>query len=285
MDNRQEIKDFLTTRRARISPDSAGITWRGARRVPGLRREEVAQLAGVSADYYTQIERGQVTGVSDEILRAIGRGLRLDDDETRHLFSLVRSVQRRSTAKGRSPATPPTVPPTVRAMLAAMSGLPALIQTTCLDVVDANALGRALYTDLFASDSSTRSNLAEFIFLDPRAAHFFVDWEESADDAVGMLRLAAARAPHSRRTAAVIDRLSAHSEAFRARWSRHDVVGRIHGSMAFDHPAVGRFDLDYETLRIASAPGIYLVGYSTPADVADTDPLQLLSTWCTTNAD
>ncbi|GAB93695.1 helix-turn-helix domain-containing protein [Gordonia rhizosphera] len=284
MDLTHEIRDFLMTRRARIRPEDVGLVAHGKRRVPGLRREELAQLANVSVDYYTQIERGQVAGASDEILGAIAEALQLDADETRHFFILVRAARSRSARPTWARDAPQVVPDTVRAMLRSLETLPALVQTQRLDVIDANQLGRALYADAADPDGGTL-NLARFIFLDDRAPRLLVHWESSADDAVGILRVAAARAPDSPRITDLIDELSTRSDDFRTRWARHDVVGTTHGTMTFNHSALGRFALNYEALSIPRARGVYVVVYSAGPETRDADALKLLSAWAATNSE
>lgn len=194
MEIAKEIKDFLTTRRARITPDQVGLPTGGRRRVAGLRREEVAMLAGVSAEYYVQIERGGVSGVSDEVLHAIATALRLDDEETKHLFTLARAASTRPRRRN-APRARVEVPEPVQALVDAMITAPAVVQNGHLDIVAVNALGRALYADVFDRSDGV-PNLARFIFLDRRSGETFPDWNHAADDAVAILRSEAARSPY-----------------------------------------------------------------------------------------
>jgi transcriptional regulator with XRE-family HTH domain len=187
VDNRSEVRNFLATRRARITPDQAGLpVFGGHRRVPGLRREEVALLAGVSVDYYTRLERGNLNGASDSVLESVARALQLDEAERAHLFDLARaSGTAPARARRRSPRA--RVRPSVQAILDAMTGAPAAVRNGRLDILATNALGRALYSELYR-DPVRPANHARFAFLDPRARDFWVDWERAANDTVGILR-------------------------------------------------------------------------------------------------
>jgi transcriptional regulator with XRE-family HTH domain len=224
VDNRNEVRDFLSSRRARITPEQAGLpTYGNKRRVPGLRREEVALLAGVSVDYYVRLERGNLNGVSESVLEALARALQLDEAERAHLFDLARTAN--------TPVRPPRrtgqqrVRPSVQWILDAMTGAPAYVRTGCVDVLGANRLGYALYSPVL-DGRQLPVNLARFLFLDPRATEFYVDWEKAANDAVAILRSETGRDPYDRNLSNLIGELSTRSEPFRIRWAAHNV--RLH---------------------------------------------------------
>src|SRR5439155_6202227 len=224
VDTRAEIREFLTSRRARITPERAGLQWFGEnRRVPGLRREEVALLAGVSVDYYTRLERGNLSGVSESVLEALARALQLDEAERAHLFDLARAA---GTAPRtvRRPATQ-RVRPSVQHLLDAITGAPALAQNGRLDILAANPLGRALYSEMYL-DAVRPVNHARFIFLNPRAHEFYRDWERAANDTVAILRSEAGHDPYDRGLSDLVGELSTQNEEFRSRWAAHNV--RIH---------------------------------------------------------
>ncbi|MFP5021925.1 helix-turn-helix domain-containing protein [Pseudonocardia phyllosphaerae] len=277
IDPARAIKDFLTTRRAKITPQRVGLPSAGRRRVPGLRREEVALLAGVSAEYYVQIERGQVGGVSEEVLGAVARALELDDVETAHLHDLVgaasgRPVRRRRTGASR------TVPDGVRALLDALVGAPAIVQNGRLDLLATNALAAALYAPAL---EDPEPNLARFVFLDDRAEEIFPAWERAADDVVALLQVEAARNPDTAATTSLVGTLATRSEEFRVRWARHDVRAHRHGVKRFRHPLVGELSLRFEGLEPAGAPGLTMIGYTPePASVSE-EALRLLASWVT----
>ncbi|MEU6130533.1 helix-turn-helix transcriptional regulator [Saccharopolyspora sp. NPDC047091] len=281
----ENVRDFLATRRAKITPDVAGLpSLPGIRRVPGLRREEVAMLSGVSVDYYTRIEKGDLTGVSDDVLDSIARALRFTSDETGYLYDLARTARRPALARKRTkPAR--TVPQRVRLLMDAMPQTPVLAHNRCLDVVAANALGRALFSVVY--DSPTRSsaatppNMAAFVFLDPAAEDFYTDLDDAASACVRMLRVQAGATPHDKQLTGLIGELSTRSEDFRTRWAGHD-VGRLRdGSKAIDHREVGHLDLGFEQLTIDSAPSIVLSAYIAEPASATAERLQLLAAWTT----
>ena len=196
MDHQSEVRDFLTTRRARLDPDQVGLPhFAGRRRVPGLRREEVAMLTGVSTEYYARLERGHLAGVSDQVLDALARGLRLDESERAHLLDLARAA---APAQRPPRATPRRTPrPGLQRLLDAMDSTPAYVRTGHLDIVAANRLGRALFSDIFTTPDS-RPNLTRYIFLDPRARDFYREWDTVARDIVAAMRSEAGRNPHDR---------------------------------------------------------------------------------------
>lgn len=281
METAKDIRDFLKTRRAKITPDRVGLPSSGRRRVPGLRREEVAFLAGVSAEYYIQIERGHVSGVSEEVLHAIATALQLDEVETAHLFDLARAAGKagRKPSRARSPRR--QVPQSVQALMDTMVGAPAIVQNAHLDIVAANPLGRALYGPVYAHQDAP-PNLAHFIFLDDGADELFPDWEKAADDAVALLRVEATRSPYSKAVTALVGELATRSTEFRTRWAAHDVRAHQSGTKLFHHPEVGDLTLRFEALDIASAAGLRLIGYTAEPGSPSHEALQLLSSWTAT---
>ncbi|MDQ0372687.1 helix-turn-helix transcriptional regulator [Cellulomonas humilata] len=284
MDNRDEVRDFLASRRAKLTPAQAGLTAYGAnRRVPGLRREEVAMLAGVSADYYVRLERGNLAGASDSILEAIAGALQLDEAERQHLLDLARAAGSRPARARRRPT--PSVPVSVQVMLDAMTGAPAAVRNDRLDILATNALGRALYAPLFTGPSAREgrpANHARFAFLDPAAHDFWVDWNKAANDTVGILRTEAGRAPNDSDLHDLVGELSTRSEEFRTRWARHDVHQHRGGAKQINHPVVGRVDLMYDLLPIAQAPGLSMLVYTAAPGTPSADALQVLASWAAT---
>ena len=267
MDARSEIREFLTSRRAKITPEQAGLPWYGdKRRVPGLRREEVALLAGVSVDYYTGLERGNAGGVSETVLEALARALQLDEAERAHLFDLARAASTTSPTR-RRPA-PRRVRPGVQRMLDAMTGAPANVRNGRMDILAANRLGYALYSEMFAGPRRP-VNSARFAFLDRRATAFFVDWERVADDAVAVLRSEAGRNPYDRDLSDLIGELSTQSEHFRVRWAKHDVRYHETGVKRLHHPVLGHLELHHVVLNVADKPEQKLVTFTAnPTDQA-----------------
>ena len=252
MDARSEINEFLTSRRARITPDQAGLVSYGSRRVPGLRREEVAVLAGVSVPYYTRLERGEMAGVSDSVLDALVRALRLDDAERSHLFDLARAAQPTIAPRRRRPAKQP-IRPSVQHILDAITGAAAFVRNGRLDMLAANTLGQALYAPMFQSPLRP-PNSARFIFLDDHAREFYVDWEKAANDVVAVLRAEAGRDPYDRCLSDLVGELSTQSDEFRTRWAQHNVRQHITGIKHFHHPVVGEISLTYDRLDLVADP-------------------------------
>ena len=271
-----DIREFLTSRRARITPVEAGLRAHGTRRrVSGLRREEVAMLAGISVEYYTQLERGNVRGVSEDVLDAIARALHLDDVERTHLFDLVRTVKQRPS-RNRRPAE--HVRPSVQQLLDSITDAAAFVRTTRLDILSANRLGYSLYSDAFANPDRP-VNLARFVFLDPRARDFYVDWDGIADAGVGTLRVEAGRDPYDRDLTELVGELSMRSDEFRVRWAAHDVGEYRAGVQRFRHSLVGELTLDYEALALLADPSQALVVYTAQTGSPSYDALQRLANW------
>ncbi|KUL38512.1 helix-turn-helix transcriptional regulator [Actinoplanes awajinensis] len=279
MDSRTEIRDFLTTRRAKITPERAGLPdYGGHRRVSGLRREEVAMLAGVSVDYYTRLERGNLSGVSDSVLEALARALQLDEAERVHLFDLARAANT-SAAASRGRRRPGSLlRPGVQVLLDAMTMAPAYVRNGRLDVLGANQLGRAVFAPLFATAAPV-PNLARFIFLDPAAQTFYVGWEQLAADTVALLRAEAGRDPYDRGLTDLIGELSTRSEVFRTWWAAHNVRLHRSGVKYMHHPEVGPLTLAYESLDLATDPGLRLNAYTAEPGSRSREALDLLASW------
>jgi transcriptional regulator with XRE-family HTH domain len=281
-----EIGGFLASRRARITPEQVGLPVYDAakRRVPGLRRQEVATLAGLSVDYYTQIERGKVNGVSESVLDAIARALQLDEAERSHLFDLHRSV---TTGPQRSrPRRTKTIRPMVQRMLDAMT-VPAFVRNARQDFVCGNQLAYAFYSPLYPDplhpDPSQPVNFVRFCFLDPRAREFYPDWEFMADAAANLLRTDGGRDPYDRGISDLVGELSTRSEEFRVRWAKHNVRLHYTGTKKFHHPVVGDIEVGYETMPLPADPGLVMTIYSPEPGSPSEDALQLLATWAATN--
>ncbi|MFG2725683.1 helix-turn-helix transcriptional regulator [Streptomyces canus] len=279
MDRRNEIRDFLTSRRAGITPAQAGLPVYGSdsRRVPGLRREEVALLTGVSVDYYTRLERGNARGVSDSVLDNLARALHLTEAERTHLFDLVRAVN--ATARPRR-AGRPHVRPAVQRVLDALA-IPALVWTGRLDTLATNRLGQALFAPVFHNQSPPVNN-ARFVFLDPRAQEFFGDWESVAHNTVAVLRWQAGRNPYDKALTDLVGELSTRSEFFRTRWAAHNVQLHCNGVMEINHPVVGGLTLAYESMSIDADTGLTLMSYSPEPGSPSQDALELLAAWAVT---
>jgi transcriptional regulator with XRE-family HTH domain len=281
VDNRTEIREFLVSRRARITPERAGLpVFGGHRRVPGLRREELALLAGVSVDYYTRLERGNLSSASESVLDALARALKLDDAERAHLFDLARTADI-STGRTRRRPTAKHVRPGVQRILDAMTGAPAFVRNGRLDILAANRLGFALYSPMYAGPARP-ANHGRFVFLDPRARNFYPDWERAANDTVALLRAEAGRDPHDRGLSHLVGELSTRSETFRTRWAAHNVRAHRSGVKHFHHPAVGDLDLTFEAMELSADPGLSLLAYSAEPASASQDGLSLLASWAAT---
>ncbi|KHO22786.1 XRE family transcriptional regulator [Mycolicibacterium setense] len=282
MDIAKDIRQFLMSRRAKITPEQVGLSPGVRRRVPGLRREEAAQLAGVSTEYYTQIERGNVAGVSEEVLHAISRALRLSDDEAVHFFNLVRAVAGTRTPTRTKRAAVPKVPVGVQALLDGMVGSPAIVMDGNLDILAANPLGRALYSPLYERAVGA-PNFARFIFFDSAAAQVFPEWERSADEAVALLQAEAVRVPHSPAITRIVGELATQSIDFRIRWAAHNVTGHRHGVKRFCHPEFGDLTLTYNVFEVTAAPGLSLVGYTAEPNSPSAQALSIMSSWSVTS--
>jgi transcriptional regulator with XRE-family HTH domain len=273
-DHATELREFLRSRRARITPEEAGLPPQpGPRRVPGLRREEVARLAGVSVDYYVRLERGRTRNVSEAVLDAVARALRLDGTERSHLFAIARPTRRQSR-----PMPPQRVRPGLYRVLEMLTDAPALVLGHRTDVLATNPLARALFTDFEALPHRER-NMARFIFLDEAARELYVDWTDVARTTVAVLHLHAGRHPHDPRLAELIGELSLRDEDFRHWWAEHDVHRRTHGTKRFHHPVVGGMTLAYEALTPTGDPDQTLGLYTAEPGSPSAHALGLLAAW------
>ncbi|MEU3858692.1 helix-turn-helix transcriptional regulator [Streptomyces sp. NPDC028722] len=281
MSTESDIRAFLASRRAKITPQQAGLpAFGGNRRVPGLRREEVALLAGVSIDYYIRLERGHLAGASEEVLDSVADALQLDDAERAHLHDLARAAAKRPHRRTRRPRGP--LSDSVLRVLNSMSDCPAFIRNGRLDVLATNPLGRALYSALHAGAAREPVNMARFQFLDPAGREFFPRWEEAVNTTVSLLRTEAGRAPGDSGLTGLIGELVTRSDTFRTAWAKHDV--RLHrtGRKSFRHPAVGEITLDFDAMELPAQPGLTLTAYSAPPHTSDHDKIQLLAAWAAT---
>lgn len=278
---KSQVREFLASRRARISPEQAGLpAFGGNRRVPGLRREEVAMLAGVSVDYYVRLERGNLGGVSDSVLDALARALQLTDVEHAHLQDLARTASASGIVRRRRPVTQ-QVRPNVQRLLDAMT-VPAWVRNGRSDFLAGNAAGRALYEPMF-TDPTRPGNTARFTFLDDGAREFFRDWERIADESVAVLRAEAGRDPYDRDLTDLIGELSTRSDAFRTRWAAHDVGAHRSGAKRLRHPIVGDLDVTFESMVLNGDVGLTLIAYGAEPGSATEQRLQLLGNWAATD--
>ncbi|MBK3381747.1 helix-turn-helix transcriptional regulator [Streptomyces sp. DEF147AK] len=280
MDNRAEVREFLTSRRSRISPERAGLPAGPRRRVPGLRRSEVAALADVSVEYYAKLERGHLAGVSPAVLEAVARALQLDDAEREHLLNLARAADGSDALARPRRRTTRQWPPhrSLQWTLDAVTGGPAFVRHGRMDVLAANPLARAFYADVYA-DPHNQANLARFNFLDPASRRFYPDWDLAADVAVAILRTEAGRNPHDKELHDLVGELSTRSDAFRTRWGAHNVRHHGTGTKRFHHAAVGALTLAYEGLEMATEPGLTLTVYTAEPGSPSDEGLRLLASW------
>jgi transcriptional regulator with XRE-family HTH domain len=282
MDNQAEVREFLRTRRARVTPDQAGLITGGRRRVIGLRREEVAMLASVSTDYYAKMERGNLTGVSPEILDAVAQALQLDDAETAHLRYLARAATP-ALARRQPRAVDQTVRPSLQRLLDAVTAAPTMVVNQRKDVLAANALGRALMAPML-DDASNGDNLARFTFFSPVSRSFYLDWEQGASSIVASLRTAAGQHPHDKGLTDLIGELVTRSETFRVRWSAHNVRFHRSGVKRIQHPDVGDLELIFEGLELPDQPGSTMYAYTTTAGSPAEERIRLLGSLAATRS-
>jgi transcriptional regulator with XRE-family HTH domain len=280
MDDRAEIRDFLMSRRAKLTPEEAGLPGGVNRRVAGLRRAEVAVLAGVSVEYYSRIERGHVAGASSSVLDAISRALRLDETERAHLFDLAGAAD--GVPLSRRPRHRPDrqVPsrPALQWTLDAITNGVAVVRDSRLDLVAINALGRAFYAPMIG-DGGRTANLARFQFLDPASRDFYPDWELFAEMCVAVMRAEAGRDPHDRAMQDLVGELSTRSDVFRRLWGTHDVRTHGAGTKRFRHPVVGELVLAYEELAVTADPGLAMLIYTAEPGSPSAERLSLLASW------
>ncbi|MCA4135406.1 helix-turn-helix transcriptional regulator [Arthrobacter sp. M4] len=283
MDIQQEVREFLTSRRSKITPEQAGLAAGTRRRVPGLRRSEVAALAGVSVEYYAKLERGHVAGVSPAVLEGVARALQLDDVERAHLLHLVQAADGSDTlARPRPrPSTEWTPSKSLQWTLAAVTGGPAFVLNGRLDLLAANQLARAFFADMYSSDT-TPPNMARFQFLNPVARRFYPDWDVIADMTVDVLRTEAGRNPHDKELHDLVGELCTRSDAFRTRWGAHNVIRHGAGSKRFHHPVVGDLTLTWQGSSVDAEPGLTLLIYTAEPGSVSEEALRLLASWSAT---
>ena len=282
MDRSSEIRDFLTSRRARVTPEQAGVpAFAGVRRVPGLRREELAHAAGISVDYYNRLERGKSTSASPEILEAIARTLQLDQTEQDHLFDLF-STNRRTPRRPTRRARQLTIRPTLQRLIDGLD-MPAFVESPRLDVLATNHLGRALYS-LPGGETVLPFNVARFLFLNPRATDFYLDWETMARNQVALLRTEMGRDPSHPELIQLVGELSTHSERFRNLWAAHDVRQYREGPKRFHHPMVGDLDFIGESLDVSNTPGLFVLAYTVEPGSKTAEAMSLMGSWTAPNA-
>jgi transcriptional regulator with XRE-family HTH domain len=280
MDNTNDVREFLTSRRARITPAQAGLpAYGGTRRVAGLKREEVAMLTGVSTEYYARLERGNLRGVSDSVLDSLARALQLDEAERAHLYDLAKASAPTPASGGRRARV--EVRPSIERVLAGMTGTPAYVRNARMDVVAANNLCFALYTDIL-SPTALPLNLARFMFLDPRSRDFFVDWETLADDFAAAMRTESGRSPRDRALNSLIGDLAAGSSEFSARWARHNVRFHRTARKTMRNPLVGEIELTGDALELPGE-GLTLIAYTAEPGSGAQEQLDFLASWSASN--
>src|SRR3954464_15865134 len=278
MDIRSEVRDFLTSRRGRITPEDAGLRTFGPRRVPGLRREEVAMLAGLSVDYYNRLERGNLGGASDSVLDALADALRLDEAERAHLHDLAAASQPTTRSRRRTPSQ--SVRPSVQWMLDSMTTAAAFAENARLDALGANPLGRALYPALFTHGRQP-GNWARYIFFNPQARAVYADWDRAARESVALLRSEAGRNPHDRELSDLVGELATRSHEFRGLWAAHNVRLHTKGVKRLHHPVVGELELSFNRLEVL-ADGLTIVAYTAEPGSKSAEALGLLASWAAT---
>ncbi|MGW3648260.1 helix-turn-helix transcriptional regulator [Streptomyces sp. NPDC000878] len=276
MGGTKEISDFLRSRRAGITPEDAGLPPDGrVRRVPGLRRDEVARLAGVSTEYYTRLEQGRAGNPSTEVIEAIARALRLDETEREHFTDLLRSGTRTTR---RAPARAQQVRPGLRLMLETLDQVPAFVLGRRTDVLASNRLARVVLTD-FDALPATRRNLARYYLLDAGARERLGDWERIAAETVAILRLEAGRYPHDRQLADLVGELTLQSPEFTGWWNDHRVLRRTHGAKHYRHPLVGDLHFSYESFQAPGDAEQTLCVYNVEPGSETAQALQVLASW------
>ncbi|MCK2200534.1 helix-turn-helix transcriptional regulator [Corynebacterium callunae] len=288
MDNRNDIREFLTTRRARLRPEDVGLpNFGGRRRVPGLRREEVALMAGMSVEYYVRLERGNAKGISEAVFEGVCRALQLDEAERSHLNDLIRVANQGTSAKKRrtKPATA-QIRPGVQQLLDAMDSVPAYVNNGRLDVIGINRLGRAVFSEIYEEPRQAQQapNFARFVFVNSTSRDFYRDWDAVAQQTVALLRAEAGRNPHKRALSDLVGELSVTSEDFRTLWASHDVREHRTGLKHFHHPIVGDLDLNFEAMNLESEPGLLFVALTAAVGTPSHDGLSLLNSWTSTPA-
>ncbi|MDH6522630.1 transcriptional regulator with XRE-family HTH domain [Streptomyces sp. SAI-135] len=280
-DNRGDIRDFLISRRARLTPEQVGLPGSGRRRVPGLRRGEVAVLAGVSTEWYTRLEKGNISGVSEEVLDAVARTLRLTEDERTYLFDLA-AAARPSRGTRRRRVT--EVPPSLQWLLDTITLSAAVATDGCQNVVATNALSRVLFAPMLRSHTVTadnRLNIARYTFLDEASQRFYADWDAAATTTVALLRAEAARSPHDSGLRALVGELCTVSAEFRTFWAAHHVRTHHHGVKSFHHPDVGTVELVHQHLElpVSTRTGHALTVYTAQPGTPSEEKIRRLANW------
>lgn len=281
MDNRAEVREFLMTRRARLSPELAGLPAGPNRRVEGLRRSEVAALAGVSVEYYAKLERGAIAGASSAVLDALATALQLDDAERTHLLDLARAADGIPTsgrARRRGSGRPGALRPSLQWALSSITDGVAFVRDPRQNLLATNTLGRAFYSPVIG-DGGRAPNLARFQFLDPVARDFYPEWDLMARMCVGVMRAEAGRDPHDTALQELVGELSTRSDVFRRLWAAHDVRTHGAGTKRFHHPVVGEMTLAYEELALTAEPGNVLLVYTAEPGSPSAERLSLLASW------
>ncbi|HEY8722036.1 helix-turn-helix transcriptional regulator [Pengzhenrongella sp.] len=282
MDNKDEVRDFLVSRRSRLTPEQTGLIAGSNRRVTGLRRGEVAVLADISVEYYAKVERGNLAGVSESVLHSLARALQLDDAEASHLFDLWSAANASPTRRTRRNPRKTEVRAGLQQTLDAITNSPAIVRNGRMDLIATNELGRALYSDVYL-DPQRPPNFARYTFLNrERSEDFYPDWDGAADVAVAIMRTEAGRDPHDRDLQDLVGELSTRSADFRERWAKHDVRLHAAGTKSFHHPVVGDLDLTYEALDLSADLGLNLCIYTAEAGSPSDDGLRLLASWAAT---
>lgn len=283
MDTHDDLSEFLTSRRAKLSLEQAGLPdYGGRRRVPGLRREEVALLAGMSAEYYKRLERGNATGVSEAVIDGVSRALQLNEAEHSHLYELIRTANVGAHPQRRRQSRKTQLTAGMQQTIDAMSTVPVFVQNGRLDAIATNKLGLALFSEMF-DGARPPVNAARFAFLDPRAQTFYQDWDSNTRQIVAILRAEAGRSPYDRQLSDLVGELSTRSDLFRKLWGAHDVREHRTGLKSIHHPIVGDLDLTYQSMDLASDRGLQMLVFSAEPGSASADRLQLLANWAESN--
>ncbi|GAA1312404.1 MAG: helix-turn-helix domain-containing protein [Brachybacterium tyrofermentans] len=287
MDNRAEVREFLMSRRAKVTPQAAGLpAGGGSRRVPGLRRSEAAMLAGVSVEYYAKLERGAIAGASASVLDAVATALQLDETERIHLLDLARAADGIPTSgrpRRRSAATPAPVRPALQWALDSLTDGVAFVRDQYQNLLATNELGRAFYSPLIGDGTAGRiPNLARFQFLDPASKDFYPEWERFAQMCVGSMRVEAGKDPHDTTLQDLVGELSTCSDTFRRLWGAHDVHTHGSGTKRFEHPVVGELTVAYEELVLTAEPGRAMIVYSAEPGSQSEERMRLLASWAAT---
>lgn len=284
MDNRAEVREFLTTRRAKITPEQVGLPAGTNRRVKGLRHSEVAALAGVSIEYYTRLERGAISGASPEVLDALAKALLLDDAERAYLFDLAHAASPVARPPKRRSPKCWTPHPSLQWVLDGVTAGPAFVRNGRMDLLATNLLARAFYVHLYDMPGQP-PNIARFTFLDERAYQFYPDWDAFAEVTVAILRTEAGRDPHNKDLHDLIGELGTRSTEFRRLWGSHNVRHHGAGLKTFNHPIVGEMTLAYEGMSMEAEPGLSITVYIAEPGSTAADRMQVLASWAASEYD